>query len=664
MASRSTWLLDLLLIAGLTALLIRPIWKLKFHDNWASIESTFIADARILTDHWPRPLWNPFWYTGARFDYIYPPALRYGTAILAKYYPMSTAKAYHLYTGFFYCFGIAAVYFLARVGFRRRWAGWAAAFGAAVVSPAYLFLPAIARDGFEWGNARLNALVRFGEGPHMTALAWLPLAIACAWLALSRRSFRWTLLGGLASAGVVANNFYGATALAMFFPLLCWAWWVTHRDWRLFRFVLPIPFIAYGLCASWFTPSYVKLTLRNMQYVSSPGNLWSGSIALVVLLAFLAFTDRRYRLQTHRTWELFLAGSFLFFSLNTLGNYWFNFRLIGEPMRLVPELDLIYIFALIGLAVWLWPRGRLAQTTVLLGALTIVGIHHDYLWRHRSIFPKRMAPEDTVYYRIPAWIAANHPHSRSYVTGAVRFWFNTWHDLAQLGGSSEQGLENPMVMPSQWEILLGEDPRGAIAWLKAMGVDLVAVHGPNSEEVYKDFQYPRKFDNVLPVVFDDGKDNRIFEIPRRWRSLGRVVDAAALSAAPKIANQTDFPAIEAYVNLLEKGPDVATATQWHGTEELEIRLARPTAPGEALVAQVTFDKYWKAESNLGDLPIERIDALWFQRIATPPGVHWVRLKFTKPLEKTLGEIIFFLTLAGIGYTLWRWRVPKNSLPPA
>lgn len=132
---RWTWLLDFVLLMLIAGFLIRPYFKLKYTDNWGSIESTFIADARILKDHWPRPLWQPYWYVGTRFDYVYPPALRYGTAALAKYYPMETAKAYHLYTGFFYCFGIASVYLLARIGFRRRSAGWAAALLAAVVSP-------------------------------------------------------------------------------------------------------------------------------------------------------------------------------------------------------------------------------------------------------------------------------------------------------------------------------------------------------------------------------------------------------------------------------------------------------------------------------------------------------------------------------------------------
>ena len=50
---------DFLLVFLLTAILIWPLFKAKYLDKWASIESTFIADARFLKDHWPHPPWQP-----------------------------------------------------------------------------------------------------------------------------------------------------------------------------------------------------------------------------------------------------------------------------------------------------------------------------------------------------------------------------------------------------------------------------------------------------------------------------------------------------------------------------------------------------------------------------------------------------------------------------
>ncbi len=91
-------LLDFFLVFLFTAILIRPYFKAKYTDKWASIESTFIADARFLMEHWPHPQWQPLWYAGTRFDYIYPPALRYGTAAISKVTGFWPVKAYHFYT--------------------------------------------------------------------------------------------------------------------------------------------------------------------------------------------------------------------------------------------------------------------------------------------------------------------------------------------------------------------------------------------------------------------------------------------------------------------------------------------------------------------------------------------------------------------------------------
>jgi len=655
---RISWMVDFLIIFLVAAVLIRPMWKAKYTDNWGSIESTFIADARMLKDHWPQPLWQPFWYVGTRFDYVYPPALRYGTAALAKYYPMDAAKAYHLYAAFFYCFGIAGIYLLARVGFRHRIAALAAAFAGAVVSPGYLFVPEVAADGFRLGTAKLNALVRYGEGPHMTSLAWIPFVLAFAWLSFRHRSFSWAIASGFASAMVVANNFYGATALAMLFPLMLWAVWVTERDARILRYALVIPAVAYGLSAFWLTPSYLEITLRNMQYVSSKGNLWSGTVGMLTLVAFLTITDRRYRNQPDRAWQLFVLGSAFFFMLNTVGNRWFNFRLIGEPARLIPELDILLAFAALLGCLWLWQRGKLARGLVLLMGLGVLGIHYNYVRHHRAIFPAATDYKPSLYYKIPDWIAANYPESRSYVTGAVRFWYNTWHDLHQLGGSSEQGLQNQVVMPSQWEIVLGEDPQRAIAWMQILGVDLVAVHGPKSVEWYKDFQFPKKFDGSLKAVYDDGADNRIFEVPRHYRSLARIVDTRSLEALPKLVDQSDLVGLQQYVNVFEKGPEAPTKTRWIGTDQLQVSAA-PVA-GQSLIVQTTYDVNWRAESNLGPVEVKPYEALGFIRIDPPPGVSEIRLSFKKPLEKTVGEIIFVLTILGIGWTLWRYRASTNS----
>src|SRR5215470_13836071 len=249
------------------AALIWPLFKVKYLNKWDSIESTFIADARFLKEHWPHPLWQPLWYGGTRFDYIYPPALRYGTAALAKYYPMTEARAYHLYTAIFYCIGIAGVYLFVRMASGSRISGWLSAGASALLSPSFLFIKEMRWDSWLHHPVRLGALVRYGEGPHITAFGLLPIALAAV-LGIRERSLFPIAAAAACCALVVSNNFYGATALAISFPILVWSLWITTQNRRIWLRALPIPALAYGLVACWLTPSYLRVTLTNMRLVS------------------------------------------------------------------------------------------------------------------------------------------------------------------------------------------------------------------------------------------------------------------------------------------------------------------------------------------------------------------------------------------------------------
>src|SRR5436305_14132935 len=123
-------------------------------------------------------------------------------------------------------------------------------------------------------------------------------------------------------------------------------------------------------------------------------------------------------------------------------------------------------------------------------------------------------------------MARNMPDSRAVTAGTVRFWYNVWHDLAQLGGSSDQGLLNQMIVPPTWDINKEPDAERSILWMQVIGVGAVIVNGKSSQEYYKDMQYPDKFRGKLQVIYDNGSDDVIYSVPRRSRSIARVVDRA------------------------------------------------------------------------------------------------------------------------------------------
>jgi hypothetical protein len=644
LSRRREILLDFFLVFLFTAVLIKPYFKAKYTDKWSSIESTFIADARFLSAHWPHPQWQPLWYAGTRFDYIYPPALRYGTAAISKVTGFWPVKAYHFYVATLYCLGIAGVYLLLRIGMGSRGAAYLGAAMTATMSPIFLFMPRFRGDAWMWQPQRLGVLVKYGEGPHMSALALIPIALAFTWIALDARKLWAVGAAALVTAGVVSNNFYGAVALASFYPVLVWAFWITRQDKRIVMPAIAIPLLGYGLTAFWLVPSYFKVTAENMKYVSEHGTTWSIWVAVAVAVAFAVATDKLARGKAERTWEVFVAGSVVFYTLNVLGNHYFNFRISGEPMRLLPELDMIYIIAAVLLLrlMWLQPGKpwRIAAAAIVVLAFATTAGYIRHAWH---MFPLSEY-QDRVEYKLTEWIGQNLPDQRMLASGSVRFWYDAWRDLPQLGGGSDQGVLNGKVEQAQWEINLGERGAPSILWMQDLGVDTVFVSDEKSQEVYKDFMHPRKFEGALPVIFDDHAGNRIYRIPRRYMARARVVDTAKLNALKPPRYNDDVEYLQAYSDVMEKGPDSPVILSRLSTDA--IRLRAHVEAGQSVVVQESYDPAWQAMSDGKPLGIHA-DVLGMMAIDAPPGDRQIELAFVTPTENVVGRLVAALTLLAV-----------------
>jgi len=664
--SQSAWLsylADGALIFALTAALIWPLFKLKYSARWDSIESTFISDARILKENWPHPNWQPLWYCGTRFDFIYPPALRYGTAALAKFYPMTTAKAYHIYVAFFYCLGIVGVYCLVRGCAGTRSGAWLAAAASTLVSPAWLFLRDIRADAWAWTPQRLHVLVRYGEGPHMTALAVMGFALWVCWRALEKDRPAALASAAALCALVVANNFYGATALAIFFPILVWSLWITHLDYRIILRAAAIAVLSYALCAFWLTPSYIALTLNNLKLVAQPGHKWSLWVALVVASGFALASVRWARGMERRAWAVFVWGSVLAFSLNVLGLHYFNFRLAGEAHRLVPEMDLVMILlAVEGLRrlwnqnpgrtpEWLSKRIWLTRVTAFVLAAASLATAPLFVRQAWRLHPRELDYTRRIDYRVTEWLARNMPDARVFVTGSVRFWFNAWFNNAQVGGGSDQGLLNYVVVPAQWAVLMSDNAAGTTAWLQAVGADAVVVHQAPSQEPYKDFVHPRHLEGKLPVLWDSGEGDTIYKVPRRYPGLARVVEGRRMAKIPPYAPSNEWTTVSAYAEALEKGPGSQAFTAWRGTDELQVRAS--TQPGEAIGVLVSYDPAWRAYEGARQLEIRK-DAMGFMYLEPAAGVHNIRIVYELPLSDRIGRAASCLGWLMV-LACWSWQ---------
>ncbi len=257
------------------------------------------------------------------------------------------------------------------------------------------------------------------------------------------------------------------------------------------------------------------------------------------------------------------------------------------------------------------------------------------------MFPLSTDYRQHVEYQVQDWFSKNMPDARSFPVGSVRFWFDAWHDLAQLGGGSDQGLLNPVVQVPQWETMHGTNPEIAVLWLQSMGVDAIYVSDKRSEENYHDYGNPKKFEGVLPVVYDDGKGNVIYKVPRRFLPRVRVVETARLPAAQLASSNVDLDTLRAYQDVIEHGPDSPVTLTRNGTDAMHVQAR--LAPGQSIVVQESYDPAWQASVNGTPLPVRK-DAMGFIEIDAPPGDQDISLVFVTPLENRVGRVLTILGL--------------------
>jgi hypothetical protein len=625
--------------------MILPLFRLDYMDRWISMESTYVGDVRFLAEHWPHPRWQPLWYGGTRFDYLFPPVMRYAPAALVRVFNLLPARAYHLAAALFYCAGIVGMYALVRVRTRERAAAWMAALCTLLLSPALIFIPRLYVAGWHRAPQRIVLLTQWGEGSHMAALAMIPLALACALLAFERH--RPAALAGTAllSAGIVSSDFYGATAWFLFFAILLWSFWITHQQKVVFARAAAIVVLSFALTAFWLVPSFLFVIFENLRLTAQPATSWSVWIFLAVASGYMLLSDRYARGRPELVWNVFVLGAVAIFTLYVLANEYSAFRIAGDPSRLVPEFELVLVLAIVEGLRRLWSRpvraARIAAAALVLGSLASAA---PYIRRHKVFFPRDWHVEQRPESQIQEWLRTHLPGARALVAGSVRLWYDTWHDLPQLGGGADLGVNNGLAVAAQWQVLLGDQADISVEWMRCLGVDAVAVNGPDSKEMYHDFKQPRKFAGKLPVLFDNHQGDIVYGVPRRFPGIARVVETARLAAVKPFQKEPDLDHLRVYSAVLEQGPDAPATVTWQGSDAF--RAHAWLQPGQALLIQESWDTAWRAWSAGREVPLAR-DPMGFILASAPPGEQDIRFAFTLPLENAIGRAVTLLAFAAL-----------------
>ncbi len=373
--------------------------------------------------------------------------------------------------------------------------------------------------------------------------------------------------------------------------------------------------LAYGLSAFWLTPSYIRITWNNLQWVATPGDKNS---RLVMLAAVLIFCDASWRWANRRPgriWPAFVCGSALIFTAYVAGFFYNGIRSLGEPGRLAPEQDLVLLLLLVLVIHALWSTRRLRMEAVALGIVMFLPAV-KYLRHAYSPFPRAANWEDQYERRITRWVYENLPGERVMPSGTIRFWYDAWFDNAEPVGGSDQGILNQLLPSFSYQIAENPDRDVCVLWLRALGTSAVIVPDKTSYEWYHDYAKPEKF-RGLPVLFDDQHGTVIYRIPRIYPGLGRVVDRTALAATRVMRDADDLDPLKQYVSLVEAPQQAETTVAWWGLDAFQIKAS--VADGQTVLPQETYDPAWHAYENGKPLPVRRDQVMGFYVDRRRPG---------------------------------------------
>jgi hypothetical protein len=662
---RTQSLLLAALLFLLNAYVCRGLFGIEYLRQMGSIECLYIGLSRYMLANWRDLSWFPLWYAGIPAQNTYPPLMPWIVSLVALLRGISTAHAYHWATALLYCLGPVTLFALAlRLSGSPR-----AAFLAGVLysslSPSEWLMPAIGRATGQFHPERLTALVQYGEGPHITALTLIPLAILLLDLALERRRAPYFALAALSFAAVALTNWIGALALALGVVAYILAKHIPSKLWaRDFGFLVLLALTAYGLASPWIPPSTIATVQTGSKFVGGDYSHTGTELVRWAPVALLILLILKFLLQRAPAYLQFAVFFAFLTALAPMAVTWANVAIIPQPERYHLEMEL----ALALLAGFLLDAGlrRLPDRPGLIATLALmlalVWPVKSYRRYARDGLIQTIDITTTSEWRTAQWLNQHWNGGRVTLPGSSSFWLTAFSDTPEIDGAFAESVTIPVYSMARYEVGTGiaagsRAAEIAILWFKALGVQAVAVSGPGSTEVYRDFRNPAEFEGVLQPLWRDRGD--VLYSVGASASLAHVVAASDLVTRTPI-NGIDVDPLRPYVAALENPSYPAASFDWTSLHSGKIQANPP--PNSVVSIQISWSAGWHARINGRTVPVLKDGLGFMYLVPNTAGPAAISIDYDGGVEMMVAHWISSVTLALLGLACVRdWLRRRGPL---
>lgn len=638
----------------ITALTIYPFFMGEFTQNWGSIESAFLSDAKFVSGNYPNLGWYPYWYGGIPFHVSYPPLLPLLVAGIHIVLGWSIGHSYRILTGISYAAIPSALYVFAKSTSKSRVTALISSFAFSLVPT---FFPNLI-------PSHIETLAVYGEGPHILALPFILLSITSLLHTMNRPSKAGYLITAFLVAIVALTNVIALFAFTLFALVALVAGISYGSSFQALRVFFIIVLISYGLVAFQYTFEFIQASAT----FSAGGGasflgLFSGPWLPVIFITMTLVPGMLVILGTSlrgsgKTSAAFLSLVwFALFGVIVLGKQLLNVNLAPQPIRYGPELDLSVAFllgiattALVGWVSKLRPTknfGRIVKVAFVVLILSILAFNSvtSLLPLSQSITAPSTTISGVPEYQIATWLSTHVTDERVYASGTPSFWLNVFSDVQQIRGGSEQGAKNPWWAAVGYEINTGTDPQLSVSWAKAWNVKYIVVTFPNATTTYHDFIYPNKFNATLPLRFYY-EGYGIYEVPLSYPSLVECVSSQTATSLKPISGILDQQDLQGYLKLTDSPAGSHATYSILNPDQITISVTN-ASPDTAVLIKMSFDQRWQADINNQPVSISQIGPGFMIVYPATTGDYQINLHFGLSTSEMLGYFLTVATIIGV-----------------
>jgi len=627
-----------------------------------SMQGFWVAIAKHAGDSWLHSNWWPFWDSGIPFEFTYAPLIPFLISAWSWIRGIPHELALQSITACVYCLAPLSLFLMAWLMTRAPGCSFLAALFYSLVSPTQIIVPdaEFAWRHF-WDARRLYLVAVWDDTPHLTALALLPMVILFLAFAIRRRRpAYYAILVLLIALMALASDF---APIEVITAAVCIIAVFPPRDYgRNTMLIVSIGLFAYAIVAPFLPPSML-LAIRRASS-NAEGGWTAGSVTALALV--LVGWVVLWQVLPHWTtdWRLrfFALFAYLTSSVTVIAAY-LHRQFLAQPGRYKLEMELALALVLVFGLRTLFQKASPALKTGLL--LLFFGLAGEQIVSHRQFAKNILRAADvtpTIEYRTSAWVGQNLPGVRVMLPGSIAQWADDFAGVWQFSGSSWSQAYNQVQQRGLAAMYSGgetsqQDARVSLDWLKAYGVGAIAVSGPRSQEYWKPFQHPDKFEGLLPLLWRED-DVTIYRVPQRTSSLAHVVSEMAIVSRPP-AGPGDVDEIEKYVAALDDPALPPAELQWAGLNNIRIRTN--AAPGQAISVQVSYHPGWHAKAGNRTVNVRRdgLGLLWLQPECSGPCE--IQLEYNGGWELRLCRYLSFTAICALLFMVLRGIISRAGI---